>query len=233
MQCASIDYFDVCNRMHYKDLHRWDLSAKDAVKLQIKLQKHIKLQKLNIENIKTIAGVDVSVKNDTSQAAIVILSYPDLDIIETVKHNTKTVFPYVPGLLSFREGPVILKCIEKLKISPDLLVFDGQGLAHPRKMGLACHIGLFLEKPCIGSAKSHLFGQYQEPGPSKGDHSLILDNEDEAIGAVLRTRDNVKPIYVSPGYMVDIPSSVEFILSCTPKYKLPEPIRAAHNAASL
>jgi len=219
--------------MRYNNLHRWDLTPKEAIKLQYDLTKRIILKKVFPKELKIIAGVDVSVKNNTSKAAIVILSYPEFEILETVTHTEKTSFPYIPGLLSFREGPVILECVRKLKIEPDVFVFDGQGLAHPRKIGLASHIGIFLERPCIGSAKTHLYGEYSSPGTKKGDFSLLIAKDGDPVGAALRTRDNIKPIFVSPGHLIDIDSSVNIILSCSPKYKLPEPIRVAHRAASL
>ncbi|MGB2879731.1 MAG: endonuclease V [Candidatus Omnitrophota bacterium] len=189
------------------------------------------IKKLPLQKIRLIAGVDVSVKDNMSNAAIVVLTYPGLEIKQVITYTTGTQFPYIPGLLSFREGPVILECVKKLTLEPDLFLFDGQGLAHPRKTGLATHMGVILDKPSIGSAKSHLFGTYREPGKKKGSFSLIKDKDGNSIGAVLRTRDNTNPVFVSPGYLTDIPSSVEIVLSCSPKYKIPEPIRAAHNAA--
>jgi len=219
--------------MKYKNLHRWDLPAKEAIRLQYDLKKRIILNKIHPKDLNIIAGVDVSVKNDISKAAIVLLSYPRMEVIETVTHTQKTCFPYVPGLLSFREAPVILKCIEKIKIKPDIFIFDGQGLAHPRNMGIATHMGIILEAPTIGSAKSHLYGTYNVPGPGKGSYSLLKDKTGKAIGAVLRTRDNTNPVFISPGHLMDIGSSIEIILACSPKYKIPEPTRAAHKAASL
>jgi len=219
--------------MNYKNLHRWDLSPKDAILLQGQLREKCVIKRLPVKNIRLIAGVDVSVKDDLSKAAIVVLRYPGLEIVETVASTVKTVFPYVPGLLTFREGPVILECLKKLKAEPDVFIFDGQGLAHPRKMGLATHMGIILNRPSIGSAKSHLYGAYQAAGKKKGDFSLMTDTDGIAIGAVLRTRDNTNPVFVSPGHLIDIPSAVKIILNCSPKYKIPEPIRAAHRAASL
>ena len=219
--------------MKYKNLHRWDLSPKEAIRLQGRIREKIIVKKLNIKNVHLVAGVDVSVKDDRSKAAIVVLTYPDLQIQEIVTAAEKTRFPYIPGLLSFREGPVILECVKKLKTKPDLFVFDGQGLAHPRKTGLASHVGIILNKPSIGSAKSHLYGSYAAPGNTRGDFSFIKDRDGKAIGACLRTRDNTNPVFVSPGHLVDIPSSIKIILACSPKYRIPEPIRAAHNAASL
>jgi deoxyribonuclease V len=219
--------------MLYKNLHKWDVSSKEAIRIQLDIRDRIVLKPFRIKNIKHIAGVDVSVKDETSKAAIVVLSYPSLDQVETASFDMKTVFPYVPGLLSFREGPVILECVKMLKTEPDLFIFDGQGMAHPRRLGIASHMGLFLDRPTIGSAKSHLYGSYDTPGNKKGDYSIIKDKDGTPLGAVLRTRDNTNPVYVSPGHFCDIPSAVKMILSCSPRYKIPEPIRAAHNAASL
>jgi deoxyribonuclease V len=220
-------------KMKYRALHKWDLSPKDAIRAQYRVRDLAVLKKFPLKNIRLVAGVDVSVKDDRSKAAIVVMTYPDFKIKQAITSVIKTTFPYVPGLLTFREGPVILKCVKKLKIEPDLFVFDGQGMAHPRKVGLATHMGVILDKPSIGSAKSHLYGTYSEPKKKKGDYSIIKDGSGNPIGAVLRTRENVKPVFVSPGHLVDISSSVKIILACSPKYKIPEPIRAAHLTASL
>ena len=217
--------------MRYKTLHKWDLSPKEAIKVQERIRKLSVFRRFSPKKIRLIAGVDVSVKNNQSKAAIVVLAYPGLEKKEVVTASEKTRFPYVPGLLTFREGPVILKCIKKLTLEPDLFVFDGQGLAHPRKTGLATHMGVILNRPSIGSAKSHLYGTYRDPGNKKGDFSIIKDKDGNPIGAVLRTRDNTNPVFVSPGHLTDISSSVKIILACSPKYKIPEPTRAAHNAA--
>jgi deoxyribonuclease V len=217
--------------MKYKKPHRWDLPPKDAIRAQYRLRDRIIIKRLPRRNIRVIAGVDVSVKNDRCKAAIVVMSYPGLKILESATCTTKTAYPYVPGLLTFREGPVILKCLKKLSAEPDLFIFDGQGLAHPRGIGLASHMGVILDKPSIGSAKSHLYGTYDPPELKKGAYSLIRDKEGSPIGAVLCTRDDTRPVFVSPGHLTDIPSAVRIILDCSPKYKIPEPIRAAHRAA--
>lgn len=219
--------------MNFKNLHRWDIPPREAVQVQKELCKSFAEKSLRVKDLEYVAGVDVSVKNDMSQAAIVVLSFPDLEVVETVKSKMPVVFPYVPGLLSFREGPVILECVKKLKTAPSVFVFDGQGIAHPRFMGIACHMGIILDRPSIGSAKSHLFGSFEPPGSKKGDHSLMRDADNRPIGAVLTTRNNTRPVFVSPGQLMDIPSAIKIILACSPKYKLPEPIRAAHSAAHL
>ena len=219
--------------MYYTPLHRWDLPPAEAIALQKELAGNCVLEPIDLSSVRLVAGVDVSVKSSRSKAAIVVLSFPGLEKVETVVSIAKTSFPYVPGLLSFREGPVILECMAKLTTEPDVFIFDGQGLAHPRKIGIASHMGLILKKPTIGSAKSHLFGKYDEPGQKRGDLSYLKDGNGEKIGAVLRTQGGITPIFVSPGHLADIGSSVRIILACTLKYRLPEPIRAAHNAASL
>lgn len=219
--------------MRYKTLHSWDISPKEAIGIQKKIRARIIARKLPLGDIRLIAGVDVSFKNDLSRASIVVFTFPDLKKLETITHTMKAGFPYIPGLLSFREGPVILECVKKLTMEPDVFIFDAQGLAHPRKAGLACHMGVILNKPSIGSAKSRLYGSYQMPGKKKGDHSPLMDGDNKPVGAVLRTRDNTKPVFVSPGHLADIKSSVRIVLMCSPKYRIPEPIRAAHAAASL
>ncbi|MFH1552867.1 MAG: endonuclease V [Candidatus Omnitrophota bacterium] len=219
--------------MRYKNLHKWDLSPKEAIRLQNRLRKKIITKKLRIKDIRLVAGVDVSVKGTRSKAAIVVFSYPSLERIETAVSHLKVSFPYIPGLLSFREGPVILDCVKKLNTVPDLFIFDGQGLAHPRRIGLASHIGVILNKPSIGSAKSHLYGTYNTPECAKGSFSFMKDTDGACLGAALRTRDNTKCVFVSPGHLADTSSAIKIILTCSPRYKIPEPIRAAHNAASL
>jgi len=218
--------------MKYKNLHKWDLPPKDAIRMQYRLRDMVIIKKLALKKIATIAGVDISIKDNRCKAAIVVMSYPKLEILEKATHFSKVAYPYVPGLLTFREGPAIIECIKKITKKPDLFIFDGQGLAHPRKMGLASHMGIILNKPSVGSAKSHLYGSYKTPGKKKGDFSLIKDTEGNSIGAALCTRDGTKPIFVSPGHLIDINSSVKIILNCSPKYKIPEPVRAAHNTAS-
>lgn len=219
--------------MKYRNIHRWDISPTKAIDVQSRMREKVIIEKPDIRNIRLLAGVDVSVKDNISRSAIVVLTYPDMKIVETVTSIQKTSFPYIPGLLSFREGPVILEGVDKLSTRPDLFIFDGQGLAHPRGIGLASHLGIILDTPSIGSAKSHLYGKYDLPGDEKGDFSVMKDNNYTPIGAVLCTRSGIKPVFVSPGHRTDIVSSVKIILTCSPKYKIPEPIRAAHNAASL
>jgi deoxyribonuclease V len=211
--------------------HEWNLTPQQAIQLQGELRKEIiSNQPIDIDSVRLVAGVDVSVKNEVSQAAVVVLTFPELQVTETVLSHRPTPFPYIPGLLSFREGPVLEEAFEKLRNVPDVFIFDGMGIAHPRRVGIAAHMGLWLQKPTIGCGKTLLIGHFTEPGREKGSHSPLIDRK-EVIGEVLRTRDDTKPVFISPGHLADIPTSVEFVMRCTPKYRLPEPIRQAHNAA--
>ena len=162
---------------------------------------------------------------------MVVLRYLDLTPLESVTVEVPLVFPYIPGLLSFREGPAILAAWDKLTIKPDLLMFDGQGIAHPRGIGIASQIGLWLEKPTIGVAKSRLFGKHDPVGPQRGDRAALIDNHGNTIGAVLRTREKTNPLYVSPGHLIDVEHAVELVLACCTGYRLPEPTRWAHKVA--
>lgn len=183
--------------------------------------------------ISTVGGVDVAFDGPRARAAAVVLRYPDLEPIEQVTADVPISFPYVPGLLTFREGPAVLAAWKRLKMKPDLILFDGQGIAHPRAMGVAAHMGLWLECPTIGVAKSRLYGRHDDPGPDRGDAADLLDEQDptRVIGAVLRTRVGVKPAYVSPGHLIDVAQCVAFVLSCCTRYRLPEPTRLAHELA--
>jgi deoxyribonuclease V len=181
---------------------------------------------------KLIAGVDVSVNRfaKTGTAAVVVMRFPDMEVMETGLVTELVEFPYVPGLLTFREAPLILAAFEKLTVTPDLVMVDGQGIAHPRRIGLASHLGLCLGMPTIGCAKSRLIGEYAEPANEAGSYTELRDNG-EVIGAAVRTRAGVKPVYVSIGHMIDLPSAVRLVLGCCRGYRLPEPTRLAHMAA--
>jgi deoxyribonuclease V len=219
--------------MKYEHLHPWNVTPKKAVELQKEIAGNIRERPVDISGVTKVAGVDVSVKGDICRAAVVVLSFPALRAVETVTHTEKVKFPYIPGLLSFREAPSVLECVRKLRREPDVLIFDGQGTAHPRGTGIAAHLGVFLRKPTVGCAKSRLYGTYTDPGTEKGSCSPLKDPGEREIGAVLRTRTGVKPLFVSPGHLADIPSSVRLVLKCCTAYKLPETTRAAHKAASL
>jgi deoxyribonuclease V len=213
-------------------LHTWDLAPRQAMAVQAELRGRLVLA-WDGREIATVGGVDVSVKEGRSRAAIVVLSCPGLKILDAATAEQPVVFPYVPGLLAFREGPVVLAAWERLERKPDLLLFDGQGIAHPRGIGLAAHVGLWLGRPSIGVAKTRLYGHHDEPGPTRGERAELWDPREagSAIGCVLRTRANVKPVYVSPGHLIDVPHAVEFVLACCTRYRLPEPIRWAHRVA--
>lgn len=217
--------------MQLNQRHRWDVRPAEAVALQKQLaHETITDRPIELSAIRLVAGVDVSVKNSESQAAVVVLSYPALTVIETVLARQPTPFPYIPGLLSFREAPALIEAFERLQNVPDVFIFDGMGRAHPRRMGIAAHLGLWLERPTIGCGKTHLIGDFEPVPEGRGSYSELRDR-DEVIGVVLRTRDQVKPVFISPGHLIDLPSAIAITLACTRKYRLPEPIRHAHHAA--
>jgi deoxyribonuclease V len=214
--------------MRIERLHEWKVSVAEAKEIQGRLAGRISQPKKRLSP-KLIAGVDVSVNNRVEAVAVaVVLSYPALEIVESVKVKGKVEFPYVPGLLSFREIPLTLKACEGLKCEPDLVIVDGQGMAHPRRIGLASHLGLLLNTPTIGCAKSHLYGDFQEPGPERGDTAKITADSGETIGAVVRTKTGVKPLFISVGHKIDLAESVRWVLECCRGYRLPEPTRLAH-----
>lgn len=211
-------------------LHNWDLTPEEAVRVQADLRKRLNLAWDN-RPVTMIGGVDVSIKPETARAAIVVLSYPKLTPIEAVVEDGPLVFPYIPGLLSFREGPAVLLAWSKLQNKPDLLMFDGQGIAHPRGIGIASQMGLWLERPTIGVAKSRLYGWHEEVGPRRGERADLLDKNGNPIGTVLRTREKSNPLYISPGHLMDVEHATQFVLDCCTGYRLPEPTRWAHKVA--
>jgi deoxyribonuclease V len=214
--------------MRTNDLHRWKLSYSRAAALQKRLASKVVFTPLR-KQPKLIAGLDCALTRDGQGiiAAAVLLQMPDFAPVETAHAVRKAAFPYIPGLLSFREAPVCLAAVRKLKTDPALFILDGQGIAHPRRLGLAAHLGLFFDKPTIGCAKSRLIGTYQDPPPQKGAYTLLKDN-DETIGVVARTRTNVKPVFVSVGNKCLLKDAIKMILICATKYRLPEPTRLAH-----
>jgi deoxyribonuclease V len=175
---------------------------------------------------KYIAGVDAAFFQDKVIGVVCLYAYPHMNLVEETHAVTKVLFPYIPGYLSFREGPVIMKAIQGLRIKPDVIIFDGQGIAHPAGLGIATHIGVLLDIPTIGCAKSRLIGEYKDPGPKKRNQSLLRHNK-KIVGAVLRTKDNTRPLFVSPGHRIDLKNAIEIVLACTRKYRIPEPIRRA------
>lgn len=209
-------------------LHTWHLTYTRAVDLQKRLAGKVEFTPLK-RPPKLIAGMDCAFSRDGKRiiAAVVVLKLPDFELVETTNARQKVAFPYIPGLLSFREAPVCIAAAEKLKVTPDIFIIDGQGVAHPRRLGLAAHLGLFFNRPTIGCAKSRLTGKFQQPPQKKGAYALLKDGK-EVIGAVLRTRTNVKPVFVSVGNKCTLKDAIKIILECTTKYRLPEPTRLAH-----
>ena len=210
--------------------HSWDIEPAEAVRVQKTLEKRLALHPLPAPP-KTIAGADISCewRGRFGVGGMVVFSWPDMRLVDESFHGGELRFPYVPGLLSFREGYLLEKAFLGLREKPDLIIFDGQGTAHPRGFGIASHLGLRLGVPSIGCAKSRLFGDAAEPlGEEKGDWRYLHAPGGRRIGAVLRTRRGVKPVYVSPGHLIDIEDSVRWVLAATPRYRLPEVIRAAH-----
>lgn len=209
--------------------HPWDVSPAEAKEIQCQLRERVLVQPADHQP-EIIAGIDVSIQEKWARAAVVLIAYPDLTPFRAVTAKMAVSFPYVPGLLAFREGPVVLAALEQLTDLPDVLMFDAQGLAHPRRMGLATHLGVLLDMPAVGCAKSRLCGGYVEPEERKGSWTPLTDGE-EVIGAVVRTRDGVRPVFVSIGHRADLEAAISLVLNCTTKYRLPEPTRWAHRVA--
>lgn len=216
--------------IHYP--HEWDLTAEAAIALQQTLRQAI-ITTDRLGEVHRVAGVDVGFEDsgNTTRAAVAVLSFPDLQLQEQTIARRPTSFPYVPGLLSFREVPAVLDALEKLKTLPDLLLCDGQGTAHPRRFGIACHLGLLTDLPSIGVAKSLLTGKHAEVPDEKGAWQP-LQHKGEVIGVALRTRPKTKPLYISPGHRVSLQTAIDYTLRCTTKYRLPETTRFAHKLAS-
>jgi deoxyribonuclease V len=204
--------------------HPWDLRPKQAIALQRELAGEV-IDDVPLGEISTVAGVDVAFRGDLAIAAIILLDFPALLPVDSAVVARRVSFPYIPGLLSFREGPAVMEAIDRVAHRLDLIIIDGQGRAHPRRFGIACHLGLLSGIPSIGC------GRHAEPPAEKGSHVPLLDGQ-ETIGAVVRTRDRVKPVYVSAGHLIDLRSSIRLVLSCCTKYRLPEPVRLAHHLAA-
>ena len=201
--------------------------AEEAISIQKELAKKVRIEN-DFHKLELIAGIDVSydIQNDISRAVVVLMRRHELKPLKTIIARLPTTFPYVPGLLSFREIPVILKALEQLDEMPDLLMVDGQGIAHPRRLGIAAHLGVLTDMPAIGVAKSLLTGKYEEPGAEKGAQTLLL-SKGEKIGTVLRSKEKTNPLFISPGHLIDHDTAVEVTLSCLTHYRLPEPTRIA------
>jgi deoxyribonuclease V len=233
--------------MQTKDLHGWNLSYSQARDCQNRLASKVRFTPLK-KQPRLIAGLDCAFSRDGTKiiAAVVVLKLPDFALLETANAVKKVTFPYIPGLLSFREAPACIAAVGKLESEPDVFIVDGQGVAHPRRLGLAAHLGLFFDKPTIGCAKSRLTGYFEDPPLEKGAYSLLKDKKSakqdtrhairdtqyETIGAVVRTRANVKPLFVSVGNKCTLEDAIKITLGCTTKYRLPEPTRLAHQLVS-
>ena len=208
--------------------HGWDVSLPEARALQLRLRDRVE-EGDRLGPVRRVAGADVSYdrRSPVLHAAVVVLDAASLEVLETAGVRARARFPYVPGYLSFREMPALLEAFARLRTRPDLLVADGHGRAHPRRFGIACHLGVALDLPTIGCAKSRLVGAHREPGARRGSHVQLRD-EGEVIGEVVRTREGVKPVFVSVGHRVSLASARRWILRLAPRHRLPEPVRAAH-----
>ena len=216
--------------MNLKASHPWNVTPEEAKRIQQELR-HQVIMETQIEKIEHVAGIDCGFKDDQVRAAVVVLTYSELEPVDQAMVEIPVSFPYIPGLLSFRETPAVLEALAKLRVEPDLLILDGHGLAHPRRFGIACHVGVITGVPTIGCAKSRLVGVHNEP-PREAGRWVFLYDDHEVIGAVVRTRTGVSPVFVSIGHKVDLETAVRLVLSCCTKYRLPETTRYAHRVAS-
>jgi deoxyribonuclease V len=214
------------------ELHSLDLSPGEARRLQGELASRVvEGPPLDLSRVRYVAGADVSTQGDMGYATVVVLSFSDLSVVEVRGYEARLTFPYVPGLLAFREIPPVVGALRKVESEVDAMLFDAHGLAHPRGMGLASHLGLFIDVPSVGCAKSRLVGEHEEPGPEKGDTADLVYRK-TLVGKVVRTRPRVSPVYVSVGNRIDLASSVDLVLQCCTRYRLPETTRQTHNAAN-
>ncbi len=214
--------------------HRWDVPYREAVAIQEELRGRLILQDDGLADpLRTVAGADISYGrgSDLFFAAVVLMSYPELTLLEEATLSARVSFPYIPGLLTFREGPPLIAAFAKLNQPPDFILFDGQGIAHPRGIGLAAHLGLIFDLPAIGCAKSRLVGTHAPVGEKRGDWTRLI-NQEKQVGAVLRTRDRVKPVFVSQGHRIGMEKAVALVLACCRGYRIPEPTRRAHLAVN-
>jgi deoxyribonuclease V len=218
--------------MRIRHHHPWDVTAAEAIALQQRLRNEV-IAADRFTRIATVAGVDVGFeeRGAVTRAAVAVLSFPELEPQEYAIARRPTAFPYIPGLLSFREVPAVLDALQRLQRLPDLLLCDGQGQAHPRRFGIACHLGVLTDLPAIGVAKSRLIGTHAPLAESKGSRQPLYD-KGEVIGTVLRTRHGVRSLYISVGHRVALDTAVDCVLRCTTRYRLPETTRAAHKLAS-
>jgi deoxyribonuclease V len=216
--------------MEIKNIHPWDLPPADARQIQERLRERV-IRRDCFTVVRRICGVDVGFRGRRAVAACVVMSFPGLEILEQRSRQGPVEFPYVPGLLSFREIPPLAGVLQEMRAEPDLIIADGQGIAHPRGFGLASHLGVLLNRPAIGCAKSRLIGTFEEPGAEAGSWTYLY-RDDEIIGAVLRTRDGVRPVFVSIGHMISLHSATSYVLKSCRGYRITEPVRAAHKMAS-
>ena len=219
--------------MDYIDLHPWDVTPKAAIGIQKDLRSRIQLDD-SFKSIRVIAGVDVAFDKKRNQGfgGVIAYSFPELEEVERQGVIREVTFPYVPGLLAFRESPILLEAFSSLATEPDVILFDGQGIAHFRRMGIATHMGIVLNKPTIGCAKSRLIGSYSDPGEDVGSYSHLIDGE-ETVGVVLRTRKRVRPIFVSPGTKISLETCIQVVLQCVDGYRIPKPTREADRYVAL
>lgn len=218
--------------MKIEPRHEWALTAEDAIVIQQELRQEVITQD-QFGSVNYVAGIDVGFEEEgaITRAAIAVLKYPELEFCESAIARRPTTFPYIPGFLSFREVPAVLDALEQVKTIPDLLLCDGQGLAHPRRFGIACHLGVLTNLPAIGVAKSRLIGTHLEVPDERGAWVPLLHRTD-TIGAVLRTRIKTNPLYISAGHRIGLDSAIAYVMGCTTKYRLPETTRYAHKLAS-
>ena len=215
--------------MRFPHLHDWNLAYREAVALQRELAGKVDRRSPLADSVRLVAGVDVSYEKHGEEffAAVEVLSLGDWTLVEEASARARVSFPYIPGLLSFRELPVVLEAFRRLRTIPDVVLVDGQGIAHPRRLGIASHLGLWLDLPTVGCAKSRLCGEHEPPGPCRGDAApLLLDGE--VVGVVLTTRNGVRPLYISPGHRINARDAGRLVLRCLTRYRMPEPTRRAH-----
>jgi deoxyribonuclease V len=215
-----------------KILHSWNVTPRAAIAVQQRLRSRV-IRSGRPRPVRTVAGTDVGFERGgaIARAAVAVLSFPGLELVDCATARRQARFPYVPGLLSFRELPALLAALDRLRIQPDLILCDGHGLAHPRRFGIACHLGVLRGVPSIGVAKSRLIGEYGEPAQRRGAWVPLRD-KGETIGAVLRSRTGTRPVFVSIGHRVSLPAAVRYVMACTTRFRLPETTRWAHRLAS-
>jgi deoxyribonuclease V len=216
-----------------KPLHPWKVTPEQAIRIQENLRHRIILKRTS-SKVRTVGGADVSYQKEGNLlfGAMVVLSFPQMETLDVATACGKISFPYLPGLLTFREGPILINIFQKLRMRPDILIFDGQGIAHPRGIGLATHLGIWFNLPSIGCAKTPLLGKSVIPGPSRGSFELIQKDGSE-VGVVLRTKNRVRPVFVSPGHRIDLPTSIRLVLESCQGFRIPEPLRRAHQLSRI